>query len=158
MQQYTWIYTLADVVDKSQRQNLEKSFATFLNKWQSHGDAVVGRIWIPYNRFVVIQANSNEERPSGCSIDSLKHTVGKIMEDFGIHWLDASYVSYKDGDGNIHSIHFNEMEKLVQQGHIGPQTKVFDHSLGHSDDLDKWEVPLINTWMKRYLPSNTLME
>ncbi len=153
MQQYTWIYTLAEPVDKAKRQDLEKAFEMFLNKWQSHGRSVAGRIWIPYNRFVFIQANSGEDRPSGCSIDSLKHSVADILKHYHLPWLEAAYISYKDEGGNIHSIHFNEIEELIEQGKIHSDTIVFDHSLSNSDDLDRWEVPLSQTWMKRYLPS-----
>jgi len=158
MQKYTWIYILADTLTKAQRQQLEVAFSNFLNKWTSHGRSIAGKIWIPYNRFVVIQANSDEDRPSGCSIDDMKRSVEKLLQELSFAWLDASYIAYKDEVSDIQVVHFQEIEKWVQMGKLSPNTIIFDNSLDQTDDLEKWERPMAKTWMRRFLSNDALVE
>ena len=155
MQRYTWIYSLSQPIDDAQTAYLQQAFGAFLGKWNSHGSPIAGEITLAYERFVIIQANPGEDRPSGCSIDSLKRTVEGILQQKGLSWVEASEVFYKVGE-EIRSIDFRELASKIQQGILGPETIVFDHTLSQSDDLSKWEVPLKDTWMKRFLPKESL--
>jgi len=156
MQRYTWIYSLASPLAKDQCTQLAQAFEAFLNQWQSHGTPVAGQIYLAHDHFVIIQANPNEDRPSGCSIDSLKKTVEQILQQHGLNWVDASHIFYQRTNGTIGSVHFQELSAQIEQGTLTADTVVFDHSLGQSDDLSQWEVPLKATWMKRFLPKGAV--
>ncbi|MEL7340070.1 MAG: hypothetical protein AAGM67_06255, partial [Bacteroidota bacterium] len=117
-----------------------------------HGTPVDGLVQIRYGRFVVIQSNPAEARPSGCSIDSLKRSIGQILQKHGLEVLDASHVFYRSGT-DIHAANFKSLSGLVKDGSLTADSIVFDHSLAQSDDLSLWELPLKQTWMKRYLPT-----
>ncbi|MEM6630939.1 MAG: hypothetical protein AAF694_14760 [Bacteroidota bacterium] len=156
MQRYTWIYSLSQPTTAEQTAYLKQSFGEFLGKWNSHGTPVAGEITLAYQRFVIIQANPGEDRPSGCSIDGLKRTVEGILQQKGLTWVEASQVFFKDPEEQIQSIDFRALPTFIQQGKLKSETKVFDHTLNQSDDLSKWEVPLKETWMKRFLPKASL--
>ena len=156
MQLYTWIFSLAESLSDSQKSQLEQSFASYLAKWNSHGRPLKALILVRHNRFVIVQADPTENRPSGCSIDSLKRAVTQILEDQGLKSVDASRVHYQDAGGEIASLDFRELPKAIQSGQLHENTLVFDHSLGQSDDLSRWEVTLQNSWMKRFLPKTSL--
>ena len=151
MQQYTWFFTLPAPLTATAREALSRDFAAFTAQWKSHGTPVQGLIEIRYDRFVVAQANPDDARPSGCSIDSLKRGIAHILERHGMQWLDAGYVAYRDAAGHVQLTHFSQLDALVAGGTLRADTIVFDHSLGQSDDLTQWEVPLKQTWLKRYL-------
>ncbi|MFK7925269.1 MAG: hypothetical protein AB8H47_25160 [Bacteroidia bacterium] len=151
MQSYTWFYSLADALSPEKEQALAADFEYFLAQWKSHGTPVEGLIKIQYGRFVIVQSNPEDSRPSGCSIDSLKKSVSAIIDKHGLSVLDASYVYYRSGT-EIQATHFKELPKLATEGTLEADTIVFDHSLSQSDDLSKWELPLKQTWLKRYLP------
>ena len=67
-------------------------------------------------------------------------------------FLDASTIFYRDAEGQIQQVHFSKIKALVEQGVVHAATIVFDHSLGQSDDLSQWELPMEQTWMRRHLP------
>ncbi|RMG74683.1 MAG: hypothetical protein D6722_02145 [Bacteroidetes bacterium] len=155
MQQYTWFFTLPAPLTADQSEALSRDFAAFTAQWKSHGTPVEGLIEIRHHRFIIAQADPTQARPSGCSIDSLKRGVAQILQQHGLSWLDAGYVCYRDAEGHIQTLHFSALEAAVQSGELGPDTLIFDHTLDQTDDLSKWEVPLKQTWLKRYLaPTN----
>ncbi|MEM9935574.1 MAG: hypothetical protein AAF824_18255, partial [Bacteroidota bacterium] len=133
---------------------LSQTFESFLAQWKSHGTPVHGNIQLRYSRFVIVQADPNDHRPSGCSIDNLKRSVGGILEHFSLDTVDNAYVWYKDQAGEVSSTHFREIGNLVASGELTPDTLIFDHTLSNSDDLTKWEVALKDSWLKRYLKSS----
>ncbi len=156
MQLYTWIFSLESTLTEAQNTQLEQTFQRYLEKWNSHGRPISAQILVRHNRFVLVQADPDENRPSGCSIDSLKRAVSQILEAEGLNSVDASRVFYKDPTGKVASIDFRELPNALKEGTISPETQVFDHSLGQSDDLSRWEVSLQDTWMKRFLPKTSL--
>lgn len=154
MQSHTWIFSLAAPISADNRSSLMSAFDVFQAQWQSHGTPVNGLIQVKHDRFVVIQAKADESRPSGCSIDSLRRGVTTILQQHRLTWLEGGEVFYHTEAGEIEMVHFQHIPSLVANGALTADTTVFDHSLSHTDDLDKWEVPMSSTWMKRYLPSD----
>lgn len=153
MQSNTWIFSLAQAVNDSVASDLSQDFGAFQAQWKSHGTPVSGLIALHHQRFVVIQSKADESRPSGCSIDSLRRGVTAILQQHRLEWLEGGEVFYRDVAGDIKMVHFQQIETLIEEGILLPETIVFDHSLSNSDDLGLWEVPLNQTWMKRFLPS-----
>lgn len=153
MQTYTWIYSLEESLTDEKKLDLDQAFDSFLSKWKSHGVPVRGLIQIKYNRFILIQSDSGEDRPSGCSIDNLKRTVSQILAQHSLTYLDGGYIFYRSNQGNISFTHFKNIPALLEKGELTQDTIIFDHSLGQSDDLSKWEITLKDSWMKRYLPT-----
>lgn len=153
MQLYTWFFPLAQPVGEAQKALLQADLDGFAAQWESHGTPVEGLITLRYDRFVVIQANPGDSRPSGCSIDSLKRGVEAILNGHQLQWLDPAWVFYREGTDQIQAVKFNQIPALLEEGKISPETIVFDNTLNQSDDLSRWEVPLQDTWLRRYLTS-----
>ncbi len=151
MQQYTWFFSLSQTLSSEQETALKADFDRFVSQWNTHGSPVDGLIQIRHARFVIIQSNPAEARPSGCSIDSLKQGVGKILQQHGLESVEASYVFFQQDDQTIRSTDFRQIPQLIREGVLKADTLIFDHSLSQSDDLRKWEVPLKQSWLKRYL-------
>lgn len=151
MQRYTWIYSLQEELGPEMETQLANDFQLFLSTWDSHKAPVVGTIQIKYSRFIVIQADPNDTRPSGCSIDNLKRTVQRILDTHQLVVMDAGHIFFRNERGEIENVHFKEIDLYVDQGVLRPSSIVFDHSLDNSDDLLSWEVTMEQTWMRKYL-------
>ncbi|MEO1450937.1 MAG: hypothetical protein AAFV07_15515 [Bacteroidota bacterium] len=152
MQRYTWFFTLTEALNPATEQALTADFGRFAAQWQSHGTPVDGLIRIKHSRFVIAQANPGDDRPSGCSIDSLKRGISQILQHHQLPTLDNAYVCYQGADASVAVVHFQQIPTLVADGTLGADTLVFDHTLSQSDDLNKWEVSLKDTWLARFLP------
>lgn len=155
MQRYTWFFTLTNELDTAAESALAANFARFAAQWQSHGTPVEGLIRIRHGRFVIAQANPADNRPSGCSIDSLKRGITQILQQHQLSTLDNAYISYQTPTGAVAIAHFQQIPALVAAGTLGADTLVFDHTLSQSDDLQKWEVLLKDSWLARFLPKQT---
>ncbi len=151
MQQYTWFFSLEKPLSAEEEAALQSDFDRFTAQWKSHGTPVSGLIQIRYGRFVVVQADPSQARPSGCSIDSLKRGVEELLRRRDIAWLDPAWVFYRRDNGEIDKVMFNQIPALLADGEMHAETLVFDHSLAQSDDLSRWEVPMQQTWLSRYL-------
>lgn len=151
MQKNTWFYSLLAPLTTKQVADLQARFDGFTNNWKSHGTPVNGKINIQYNQFVVAQSDISDERPSGCSIDSMRKAIETILKEDGLEWADAAKVFYKNGDNSIQQSDFRQIPQLLTKGEISAESVVFDHSLNNSDDLTLWERPMKETWLKRYL-------
>ena len=156
MQKYTWFYSLRSKPDSITLGNLKRDFDAFLQQWHSHGNTIHGSIQILHDQFIVVRSSPSESRPSGCSIDSMKRAVNVILQNAGLECFDAGHVFYRTGSGEIRNIHFSEIGPAVQAGKLNSDTLVLDHSLGQSDDFSRWEAPLKDTWLARFLPKDTL--
>lgn len=151
MQSYTWFFSLASPLTDAQEAALLRDFQAFTAQWESHGTPVTGLIQVKYKRFVIAQASPNEARPSGCSIDSLRRGIEQILAHHRFAYLDPSQVFFRTEGGTIETVDFRQIPQLVSAGQLQADTMVFDHSLSHTDDLNKWEVPMHTTWLSRYL-------
>lgn len=156
MQQYTWIYSLSETLSSAQNEHLSAQFEAFAKNWKSHGTPVEGTISLHYQRFIIVQADMQTERPSGCSIDSMRKTVENVLKEAGLFYTDAAQIYYRNAANEIASVHFKDIPALISKGELNENTIVFDNTLSASDDLSKWEVPLAQTWLKRFL-KNTLL-
>ena len=155
MQSYTWFYSLSNKLSPGQEAALQADFDQFLGQWKTHGTPVDGLVKIAHSQFIIIQSNPGEGRPSGCSIDSLKHAVADILQKNELEALDAANVFYQNENAEVNYTHFRNISQLVESGEMNAETKIFDHSLSQSDDLSKWIVPMKQSWLKRYLPLGT---
>jgi hypothetical protein len=153
MQLYTWFFSLEAPVSEPQQAALQAEFDRFTAQWKTHGQPVEGLISLRHGQFVVVQANPAQGRPSGCSIDSLKRGVEQVLTQHQLGWLDPAWVFYGEADGSFSRVLFHQIPALVANGTLTGDTVVLDHNLGQSDDLSRWEMPLRETWLQRYLPA-----
>lgn len=151
MQKNTWFYSLLTQLTTKQVADLQARFDVFTTNWKSHGTPVNGKISIQYNQFVVAQSDISDERPSGCSIDSMRKAIEMILKEEGLEWADSAKIFYKKRDNHIQLIDFRQIPQLLTTGELSAESVVFDHSLNNSDDLTLWERPMKETWLKRYL-------
>lgn len=146
-----WFYSLTNTLTVAQTDSLSQQFQAFLAQWKSHGTPVTGNIDIKYARFILISLAESSENPSGCSIDSMRHAVEKILKSHEITWLEASTVFFRNKDGEIQNADFRLIPQLVADNILTPDSIVFDNSLSNTGLLEKWEVKMADTWMRRYL-------
>ncbi len=146
-----WFYSLTYTLTSAEVESLSQAFAAFLAQWKSHGTPVTGKIDIKYARFIHISLAQSSENPSGCSIDSMRHAVEKILLSHQLTWAEASNVFFKAENGEIRHTDFRQIPQLVAENALHAESIVFDNSLSDTGLLEKWEVKMADTWMKRYL-------
>jgi hypothetical protein len=147
---HIWIFQLAAEPDTITEARIQSRLDGLIDSWKAHGTPVPGQSEIRYSRFVIVQAEPGHA--SGCSIDSMQRGVTDILHALGHTAVGHDQVFYRAADGSIASIDFREARAAVADGRLHAGTIVFDATLGQSSDLDRWEVPLEQTWLARFLP------
>jgi len=147
--QHNWIFQLATPIAEPAATQLQSALDRLTAEWKAHGAPVPGQARIVYSRFVIVQAQPGST--SGCSIDSMTRGVESLLTQAGLQHLGPDQIFYRNAQGAIANIDFRNVSAALAQGDMGPETTVFDASLNQTNDLARWEVPLKETWMGRYV-------
>ena len=149
MMQSTWIFQLQSPLEPQTADQVKTEVKQFLTVWNAHGTPVPGKVDLPYNRFITIEAEPGAT--SGCSIDKMTRTVRDIVQRSGNVVLEPHVVFYQNEGEEIKHIDFREIDGAISSGELTAETTIFDASMNQSSDLQKWRVPLKETWLSRYL-------
>ena len=67
--------------------------------------------------------------------------------------MNKMNISYKDGN-HINVLTMSDFKEFTKSNKITSETIVFNNMISTKQELNfHWEVPLINSWHKRFLPS-----
>ena len=144
------IYTSNRELSDDEVNRIEGFSNEFLNNWTSHGVKVEASVLIPYNHFIIICANQENQNLSGCSIDDSIRFIKTIEEDLDISLLNREIVTFKDGE-NIKKINLKNLKSEVADGNIGPDTIVFNNLIDTKKDyINDWETNASNSWLNNY--------
>lgn len=149
-----WSFAASRPLTEDETERLLGRVDEFLTGWHAHRRAVTGaREWAE-GRFLFIAADERATGVSGCSIDSLFHTLRQAEREMGVSLTDSSRVWFRDSVGEIKSVSRPEFGALAAAREVGPDTHVFDQTISTVGDLraGRWEAPLRTTWHARAFP------
>lgn len=129
-----------------------EEFDNFAKNWQAHGANLFSSREMRYNQFLLVGVDESKVRLSGCSRDSLVHAVEAIERKFGLTFLDSPQVVYRKDDEIKCSERF-DFKEMAKEGLVNSETIVFNNIIETIGDLEKWEVPMQDSWHARaFLP------
>lgn len=146
-----WIFATARPLGEAEARHLLDRVDQHLAGWLAHGRTVVGaRDW-RHDRFLLVAADERASGVSGCSVDSLFHTLGELERELGVTLRDASPVWFRDADGEVRALARPDFRARVREGVVDGDTPVFDHTVASVGDLrrGRWERPLRESWHAR---------
>lgn len=147
-----WSFAAARPLTGEEAVRLLAHVDDFLAAWHAHGHPVAGAREWRHGRFLLVAADERATGVSGCSIDSLFHTLREAEQELGTTLADAGLVWFREGEaGEIRSLPRPEFRVLARQGAVGPETVVFDLTAGTVGELraGRWEVPARESWHAR---------
>ena len=124
-----------------------------LSQWAAHGVPLVcARDWRD-DRFLAIAVDEAATGASGCSIDGLFRTIGRVQQQLGADLLASGRVAWRDADGAIHVTPRGEFESLATSGAVTQDTPVFGTL---AESVGEWrstfERPARESWAAGLLP------
>lgn len=150
--QHLWLFAFLQPVSASVAETLQSRLRALLTEWKAHGTPVSSQVALKYGHFLFIEATTDT---SGCSIDWLHHQLEALFQELALEVADHSTVFYWDHD-SIAYVPFQELPAAIATGKLTEATMVFDPQAVHQGQLERWEAPLRNTWMARYLKQTDL--
>lgn len=142
-----WVYAFENPLGEHERREVSERLTTFMDRWHSHNVGVRGDFAILHDRFVVL-AGISESSISGCSIDSSVENFKYFRDEHGLDALNRSLVHFRDSRGEIRALDRGAFKAEVVAGNIGPDTIVFDLTIGNLGDLrsGRFETPMADAW------------
>src|SRR4030095_10031854 len=98
-----WVFGAANELTAPASDRLLAAVDEFLAQWNAHGSPLrCGREWRE-GRFLAIGVDQSTAGASGCSIDGLFRTLGRLEPELGTSLLGGGRVYYRGGDGRVNA-------------------------------------------------------
>jgi len=147
-----WIYQCDRDLQDAEIAEIKRKVAVFLIDWTSHGEWMKATIDVLYRRFIVVLADEEQTRASGCGIDKSVKFIQQLEQDYKLTLFDRLLTAYRDEKGTIRTVRLPEFETMAAQGKVNANTIVFNNMISTKEDMEtKWEVPMARSWHKRML-------
>lgn len=149
-----WIYQSDRDLKDIEIDEMRRKSAMFLMEWSSHGNLMLATVEFLYNRFIVVAADEDAARASGCGIDKSVRFIQQLEKDYGLNLFDRMLVAYRDADTRIQTVKLHVFEQMMEKGELNGETIVFNNLVGTKEEMQaKWEVPVKKSWHARMLVS-----
>jgi hypothetical protein len=144
-----WIYQSNKQIDDITAEKISNDVKQFVAGWTAHSEKVIADGAVLFNYFVVLVADENAVKVSGCSIDSSVHFIQILQEKYGLNFFDRFYTVYADGT-EIKGADKDTFRQLLDEGNINSETPVFNTLIQTLEQLQhNWMLPLKQSWHKR---------
>lgn len=146
-----WIYQCERFLAPHEVNAINEEGNRFVEGWNAHGTPLRAKIAIVENLFLIVMADEEQAKASGCSIDKSMQFVKEAENYLGASLTNRMKVAVSV-DGQIIITDLNKLSDLKSQGVINENTLVFDNLIATKSDLEKnWLVKLNAGWHSRFL-------
>ena len=144
-----WIYQSDRPFTTNEVLTIQNILDDFTAQWQAHGQQLIAKGEVKYNRFIILLVDEEQSGATGCSIDKSVQLMKGFELEFNIDLFDRFNIAFRKGN-EILSANRKEFESLIQKGEITEDTIVFNNLVQTKKDLEtNWEVPFRNSWHAR---------
>lgn len=145
-----WVFGLDRSISNVEKEQLVNSLKSFLATWKAHGASVVGDVFVDFDRFIVISADSGSADTSGCSIDALFREVSAAAKLINAKLLSGSHVFFRH-DGEVQVEQRDKFANGVAQGKYDDTLPVFDLTITSLKEYRRagLERRAADTWHKK---------
>lgn len=151
LQSRVWVFQSNRIMSPSEQSSIDAAVKQFVQEWSTHGVHMLASHVLFHNCFVVIAADEQKQAASGCSIDSFTALFKAFGTQYNLSFFDRFSIAHKLEDKVVIS-KLDDFKQLINDGHITQDTLVFNNLINRRQDLfTKWELPLKESWQKRYL-------
>ena len=148
-----WIYQSDKKFTPADIDTISKALVSFTQSWSVHGQPMDASFDIRHDHFIILAVN---DQASGCSIDSSVRTIKEIGSAIGADLFDRTQVAFLVKD-EVVLLKLAELKQKFEEGVWHEQTPTFNNLVDTKAALaDSWVVAAGTTWLKRYLPKETV--
>ncbi len=146
-----WIYQCERFLAPHEVNAINEEGNRFVEGWNAHGTPLKAKIAVLESLFLIVMADEEQAKASGCSIDKSLQFVKEVESYLGASLTNRMKVGVLV-DGKIIIADLNNLSDLKSQGIIHENTLVFDNLVATKSDLDNnWLVKLNAGWHSRFL-------
>lgn len=148
MNQKIWIFVIENEVSSERLNELTEECKKFVERWTSHDEPLNAEFELHKNRLLIFKNNEDINPIGGCATDKLFHFIQGLEKRYNVSLLNRQLVVYENNDGIIHVCPLNELGNYIEKGIINKNTIVYNTSVIHSSELDKFAQKFENSWLQ----------
>jgi hypothetical protein len=145
-----WTYVTGRELSAEELKKLEDLGSSFVRSWTAHDVKLSAEFKIFEKRILIITVNEDIHAASGCSIDKLTRFIKETEKEFDVQLLNRMLVAMKDERG-VKVLDAALVKDLLAQHELSENSVVYNTSASSKKELQEWEKPLKETWLKKYL-------
>lgn len=144
-----WIYQSSRMFLISEALAMEEMLNNFVAGWKSHGAPVKGYANLFFGQFIILMADESATAVGGCSTDSSVHVIRAIEQQFKVDMFNRQNLAFVVKD-KIQLLPLNQLNYAIENKFIDADTLYFDNTvLTKKELIDRWIVPLKNSWLAK---------
>ena len=152
-----WIYQANRKLNSEESKIISHALTAFTEGWLVHGSPMQASFSLRYDQFVILAADEDANAASGCSIDDSVRTLKRLGSELTIDFFDRTLVGFKNEE-HVFTISSSDLKTKLSDGVWNSDTLVFNNLVNTKRDLAQtWLVPARASWLKRYLPKQTVV-
>lgn len=150
-----WVFQANKELSETEQKAITDELTDFVDNWLSHGSLLKACFKLLNNRFIVFFVDEEGDRMCGRAIDASVRFVKALEAKHHLVLLDRSMMAYMDNDGKVQGCKLDELNTLMEQGKVTPETKVFNNLVQNKNEFEKnWLVTLAGSWHQNYIMQN----
>lgn len=143
-----WIYQSHRVFSNAEADEISRAANHFIDEWTAHGKNMSASFKVLHNCFLILFADEEATKASGCSIDSSVNFIKQIEKHFELNLFERTNIAYRSAEGKVKVTSFNKFTNLLEQGALNEDTVIFNNLIHTKEELQtKWEVPVKDSWV-----------
>jgi hypothetical protein len=147
-----WIYQSDRLLTEAEVAKVNEEIEAFCAQWTSHSHELRAIGGVMHDLFVVLVVDETMSSASGCSIDKSVAFVKYLEHKYGFRLLERNNIAWLDEQEQLHITPLGELKNTVIAGQMTMDTRVFDNLVAtRKDYIQRWTVPLGDSWMKRFV-------
>jgi hypothetical protein len=151
-----WIFQSSTKFTAQQAKAISSLLENFCSEWVAHGQPIKASFEIHHHQFIVLFADEKYNATSGCSIDSSVRAIKEIESHTGLDLMNRKFIPFLKNE-QVFLVDGSKLKQFYAEGMWNEHTLTFDNLITSKADLEtKWIVPAGATWLKRYVPAETL--
>ena len=151
-----WIYQSDRKLNTEEVNIISGALRAFTERWLVHGSPMQASFDVRFDQFIILAADEDVNSASGCSIDDSVRTFKELGADLNVDFFDRTKVAFRSGD-EVFLIPVSELKSKLSDGVWTAETTVFNNLVSSKGELSQnWQAPAGATWLKRFLPKQTV--
>jgi len=150
-----WVFQANKELSEQEQKPLSAELTDFVDSWLSHGSLLKAHFKLLYNRFIVFFVDEEGDRMCGRAVDNSVRFVKALEAKYNCVFIDRNMMAYIDNSGKVQGCKLSDLNKLMEEGKITPETKVFNNLVQNKTEFDtNWIMPLSQSWQQTYIMQN----
>jgi len=145
-----WVYQADRPLADDEAEAIQRAGERFVDGWSSHGQDMEAAFQVFHNRFLVVFADEEQAKASGCGIDRSVHFIQDVGQQLDIDFFDRMTLCYEEGE-SLRTISLTDIPDAIDEGRVDASTPFFDNLVQTKGELSEaWTKPMGEGWTSRY--------